>query len=105
MVAVDADAWTIKVGVPPYDLASHNLLAEVRVYLLAPGSGQPGTASEYLDSPYPYAVVDLRESRGGIEVVLPLPEVEPADYFGQIVLLFDDSAVEPEPPSEDAATS
>jgi len=101
LVSVDPDTWTVGLKVPPYDLATHNLLAEVRVYLLSPGAGRPGTAQDYLASSYPFESVDLRPVQNGADVVVPLPEVDPGDYFGQIVLLFDDEAATP--PSEPAS--
>lgn len=104
LLAKDNDAWTVTLGVDPYSLETHVELAEVRAYLVPMGHGVPGSAADYVGSSYPFATVDTRGLRDGVNMVVPLPEVDEGDHFGQLVLLYDDSARptvpgEPEPPT------
>lgn len=98
----DDDAWTVTLGVDPYSLESHNLLVEVRAYLIPQGHGVPGSAADYLASSYPFASLDTKAMLGGVNVVLPLPDVAEGDHFGQLVLLLqDDAQPQAPPPSPD----
>lgn len=94
LIDTDEDAWTITLGVAPYDLKTHNLLSEVRAYLTPQGHGLPASAADYVASSSPFTSINLRQNVTGVTVVLPLSEVDPANYFGQIVLLFDDNATD-----------
>lgn len=76
--------------IPPYDTADHNVLAEIRVYLIASGSEPFGDAPSLVASPLPFGLAKVADDRAGALAVIPLPDVPPGEYFGQTVYGYED---------------
>lgn len=86
---VDPIAWTVEIDIPAYTLDQHNLLKEIRVYLVPEGGTIPTDVDGYLASTHPRVSENTAEILDGGTDVIPLPQVAPGNHFGQILLGFD----------------
>lgn len=81
---------TARYRVPPYSVDDHNVLAEIRVYLIVSGSEPFADAPSLVASDRPFSVADVSGSQDGVLASIPLPDVPPGQYFGQTVYGYQD---------------
>lgn len=89
LLSKDDAAKLAVVQIPAYDLATHNRLSEVRLYLLPSGAARPADANGYVQSSYPVETADVSQFQGGADVSIPYPGATPGQHLGQIVLGFE----------------
>ena len=86
---VGIEGTNVNVTLPAYDLATCNKLMEIRAYLASSGTALPVDAPSYIASALVFTTADVSTVQTGAAVSIPLPEVAPGAYVGQLVLGFD----------------
>lgn len=76
--------------VEPYDPEASARLVEISVYLLESGVEITPLAEWFVGSSFPKGTAVVNGSSGGFDVSIPLPDVPPGAYLGQVVYGFDD---------------
>jgi hypothetical protein len=75
---------------PAYDKATHNVLAEVRLYLVPDGHPElPTEADGYIASAFPFGRSDVAGDQDGGESMITIPATEPVAHHAQYVLGYD----------------
>lgn len=84
VLSVDATGVAVSFAAPSQPV---NIPAEVRVYLAPVGSPLPGDADAWVASSYHVSAAQpaIDPAAGGT-CSIPMPMVDPGDYFGQVVV-------------------
>lgn len=87
---VSAENGQVVYRIPPYSVETHNVLAEIRVYLLNPGSTINPDPDQFVAENVEFFGQSVNEFTNGADVTLAVPDTyPPGNYIGVTILGFD----------------
>jgi hypothetical protein len=84
------EAKSVRFSVPTYDPAVTSRLLEISVYLVPSGTEINPVPEFFVGSTFAVSTAPVGTANGGFDVNMPLPEVLPGPYFGQVVYGYED---------------